>query len=186
MVTPENTGRYIKEVRTEKGLTQRALAKKCGFSDTVLSGYENGKIMPSVITLANIAEQLGVSIDRLVYGDDNNAFIKAVPDIGRKVVNAVYFLWEIKVLNYCEGVQAPEYLTEIYENGEKIVFLAVYTESVIRLLKNLDEFSQNKDTYVDPEAYIEMLLSSVAKEINNKIDEKERERILREELLKHS
>ena len=46
---------------------------------------------------------------------------------------------------------------------------------ILRLLKCLDEFSVKKDTFTDPDAYLEILFSSVAAEINKEIaDEKHR------------
>ena len=80
----------IREVRNEKGLSQQALAEKCGFSNTTLSSYENSKKIPGLVTIATIAQNLGVSIERLYYGDENNAFINSVSDDGRKIVNSVF------------------------------------------------------------------------------------------------
>ena len=68
-------GENIRDVRQEKKLSQDALAKKCGFSNTTLSSYENSRKIPSLSTIAKIAKNLDVSIERLYYGDDNNAFI---------------------------------------------------------------------------------------------------------------
>ena len=62
------------------------------------------------------------------------------------------------------------------ENGDSIVLLSGHVTPILRLLKSLNEFSMKKDTYTDPDTYLEMLLSSVAAEINQEIaDEKQRE-----------
>ena len=76
----DHIGQNIREVRKEKGLSQNELHQKTGISITALSGYENGN-MPGLTTLAIIARGLGVSLDRLYYGDENRAFIDAEPDI---------------------------------------------------------------------------------------------------------
>ncbi len=84
-------GKHIREIRTERGLSQEALAEMCGFSNTTLSSYENGRKNPSLDTIAIIAKKLKVSIERLYYGDENNSFIISEPDEGKKIVNSVYF-----------------------------------------------------------------------------------------------
>ena len=50
------------------------------------------------------------------------------------------------------------------------LILSNYNSAIIRLITSLDEFKDKESTYSDPEAFLEMILSSVAKEIN-KIDE---------------
>ena len=107
-------GKHIREVRLEKKLSQEALADKCGFSNTTLSSYENNRKTPSLSTIAKIAKKLGVSIERLYYGDENNAFIISEPDGGKKIVNSVYFLWKSGVIyyfeNYMSGIISAEFL----------------------------------------------------------------------------
>ena len=39
----DNIGKNIREVRLEKKLSQEELARKCGFSNTTLSAYENSR-----------------------------------------------------------------------------------------------------------------------------------------------
>lgn len=77
-------GKNIKEVRNQRQLSQETLATACGFSNTTLSAYENGRKIPNLVTIAKIAKQLNVSIERLYYGDENNAFIISAPDEGKK------------------------------------------------------------------------------------------------------
>ncbi|MGE3335526.1 MAG: helix-turn-helix transcriptional regulator [Rhodospirillaceae bacterium] len=59
-------GRNLKRLREDRGLTQEAFADKVGFSQQYLSGLENGKRNPTVITLYEIAKALGVSVEDLV------------------------------------------------------------------------------------------------------------------------
>ena len=86
----KNIGNNIKEVRLSKGLSQEALAERCKFSNTTLSAYENGRKTPGLATTAKIAKALNVSIERLYYGDENNAFIKVEPDKGKKSLQEPY------------------------------------------------------------------------------------------------
>ena len=47
------------------------------------------------------------------------------------------------------------------------LYLRKYETPIKRFINSLNEFSNNKDTYPNPEQYLEMLKSSVATEINN-------------------
>jgi transcriptional regulator with XRE-family HTH domain len=63
-------GRNLKLLRTAKGLTQEELAVKSGFSQQFLSGIERGKRNPTIVTLYEIAQALGVSHEDLVRADN--------------------------------------------------------------------------------------------------------------------
>lgn len=54
-------GRNFARLRQEKGLTQEQIAERTGFSQQYLSGLERGKRNPTVITLFELAQALGVS-----------------------------------------------------------------------------------------------------------------------------
>ena len=177
----EHIGENIKSVRLSQGLSQQAVADLCGFSNTILSQYENGKKTPNLVTTAKIAKALKVSIDRLYYGDENNAFINAESDEGRKIVNSIYLLWSKGVISYFENysygynpmmTMAAEFAdeNEIHKVG---IFLNVreHHAPIRRLINTLNEFRERKDTYPDPDAYLEMLFASVAAEINKEINE---------------
>jgi len=166
----EYIGKNIKEVRLEKNLSQQAVADRCGFANTVLSAYENNKKTPNLITIATIARALDVSIERLYYGDDNNAFINSVSDDGRKIVNSIYLLWELGVISYFEN-----YTHDMYEYSDNMkpagLFLHIvdYSTQIKRFINSLNEFERIKETYPEPEKYLEMLKVSIATEINNQI-----------------
>jgi transcriptional regulator with XRE-family HTH domain len=53
-------GRNIARIRNEKGLTQEALADRSGFSQQYLSGLEQGRRNPTIVTIYEIAQALGV------------------------------------------------------------------------------------------------------------------------------
>ncbi len=59
-------GRNVKRVRQEKGLTQEQLAELSGFSQQYISGLEQGRRNPTVVTLYELATALGVSHMELV------------------------------------------------------------------------------------------------------------------------
>ena len=54
-------GRNVGRVRREKGLTQEQLAEISGFSQQYISGLEQGRRNPTVVTLYELATALGVS-----------------------------------------------------------------------------------------------------------------------------
>ena len=65
----EKTGKLIRELRTEKALTQQELASLLKVSPTAVSKWENGKNLPDISLLEPLSEVLGVSITDLVMGE---------------------------------------------------------------------------------------------------------------------
>lgn len=63
-------GRNFARIRKSKGLTQEKVEELSGFSQQYLSGLENGKRNPSIVTLYEIAQALGVSHTELVTPND--------------------------------------------------------------------------------------------------------------------
>ncbi len=53
-------GRNVGRIRREKGLTQEQLAEISGFSQQYISGLEQGRRNPTVVTLYELATALGV------------------------------------------------------------------------------------------------------------------------------
>ena len=62
-------GRNFARIRREKHLTQEEVEARSGFSQQYLSGLERGKRNPSVVTLHELAQALGVSHVDLVMPD---------------------------------------------------------------------------------------------------------------------
>jgi transcriptional regulator with XRE-family HTH domain len=62
-------GRNAARLRREAGLTQEQLAERSGLSQQYLSDLERGKLNPTVVTLYELAEALGVSHVELVRPD---------------------------------------------------------------------------------------------------------------------
>lgn len=59
-------GRNIRQIRQKKGLTQERFAEISGFSQQYISGLEQGRRNPTVVTLYELAKALGVSHVELV------------------------------------------------------------------------------------------------------------------------
>ena len=60
-------GRNIKRIRQQKGLTQEQLAEISGFSQQYISGLEQGRRNPTIVSLYELAMALGVSHMDLVH-----------------------------------------------------------------------------------------------------------------------
>lgn len=63
-------GRNFARLRREKGLTQEEVEARSGFSQQYLSSLERGRRNPTVITLFELSQALGVSHVDLVEPDD--------------------------------------------------------------------------------------------------------------------
>ena len=59
-------GKFLKELRKEKGLTQEQLAEKLNVSNRSISRYETGNNMPDISLLIEIADIFEVSLDNLL------------------------------------------------------------------------------------------------------------------------
>lgn len=57
-------------IRKEKGLSQQALADAIGLHVNQIKRYETGSSQPSLETLKKISKALRVSIDSLVFNED--------------------------------------------------------------------------------------------------------------------
>lgn len=66
-------GRNFARLRNEKGMTQERVAELSGLSQQYLSGLERGQRNPTIITLYELAEALGVSHVELITPDDGEA-----------------------------------------------------------------------------------------------------------------
>ena len=63
-------GRNVKRKRLEKGLTQERFSELSGFTQQYLSDLERGRRNPTVVSLYELAQALGVSHVELVMPDE--------------------------------------------------------------------------------------------------------------------
>ena len=63
----------LKQLRTQRGLSQTELAKKVGVHYNHIGRYERGQSKPAAETLTRLAESLGVSGDFLMEGRTDEA-----------------------------------------------------------------------------------------------------------------
>ena len=62
-------GSRIAELRNDKKITQAELADKLNYSDKTLSKWERAESIPDVITLKQMADLFGITIDTLINED---------------------------------------------------------------------------------------------------------------------
>lgn len=59
-------GERIRELRTQKGMTQKELGEKCNMADSAIRRYESNRGNPTIETLSRISKALNVRLDDLV------------------------------------------------------------------------------------------------------------------------
>lgn len=64
------TGQFISEKRKALGLTQQELAEKLQITNKAVSKWETGDGMPDVQLLTPLANQLGVTVDEILNGEE--------------------------------------------------------------------------------------------------------------------
>lgn len=116
-------GNRIKEVRKEKGITQKELAEKLGVTPQAVSQFEKSDSMKfKHSTLVNIAEALGCSIDDLIDMDEVLSIMMTrvpqdnTPDLKSRLT--AYLMAEASKLNRMGHDALSSYL-ELLLNTEK-------------------------------------------------------------------
>jgi transcriptional regulator with XRE-family HTH domain len=82
-ITKSNTGGFpsrLKQLRLQKGLSQKGLADILGLHTIHYGRYERGDSKPAAETLSKLADALGVSVDYLLEGDTENATFANLED----------------------------------------------------------------------------------------------------------
>ena len=66
----QKIGKFIKEKRKEKGLTQVELAEKIGVSNRSISKWENGNCLPDYSIINDLCKTLDITINELLSGEN--------------------------------------------------------------------------------------------------------------------
>ncbi len=69
----------LKELRQENGWTQKELGDKIGIHKMRISAYERGKVTPETKILVKMSEVFNVSLDYLVFGNEEGHNNKTSP-----------------------------------------------------------------------------------------------------------
>ena len=78
-------------------LTQAGLAEKLNYSDKAVSKWERGESMPDVLTLMQLADVLGVTVDYLLTGKDERVPLALDSDKPRANKNIIAMLTSVLV-----------------------------------------------------------------------------------------
>ncbi len=62
-------GAFLKQLRNEKGLSQEKLAEVFGVSSRSVSRWENGRTMPDISIIIELADYYGIDIRELLNGE---------------------------------------------------------------------------------------------------------------------
>ncbi|MCR9546326.1 helix-turn-helix transcriptional regulator [Vibrio antiquarius] len=102
-------GLRLKQFREEKGLSQRALATKCGWGPSRISNYESGIRSISLDDAETISNALNISPKTLLFGDSSN--IEKQPQANAEILGNMQ-VWDSKTPIGDDEVAVP-FLSEI-------------------------------------------------------------------------
>ena len=127
------TGRFISELRKEKGLTQAELAEKLNVTDKAVSKWERDLSCPDVSSLSKLAETLGISLDELMSG---KSISSKKLDMVELVCTAVSFAMGIAViilfiLSFFSNEPAMFTLLIFFLNSQSLFYSSLYIVSFL-------------------------------------------------------
>ena len=95
----EKIGKFIANLRKEKGMAQEQLGQKLGVTNKTISRWENGNYMPDVEMLSLLSKVFGVSINELIVVErlGNEEFIKAADNNLASALNNSTFTLKEKI-----------------------------------------------------------------------------------------
>ena len=94
----EKIGKFIAENRKKQKMTQEQLAEKLGITDRAVSNWENGKNMPDLSMFKLLCEELKISINELMSGEelDESRYINKLEENIITMVNNIEMKKKIK------------------------------------------------------------------------------------------
>lgn len=101
----DDIGERLRQERARAGLSQRELARRIGSSASLISQLESGNSKPSVGTLYAIVTELGISLDRVVRGDEYVESLNGHPPVVAPPGNPVVHPGDRKVVDLASGVR---------------------------------------------------------------------------------
>ena len=76
MIDQIKIGRFLRDLRKEKELTQEQLAEKFGVSSRSVSRWENGNTMPELGILVELADYYEVDIKEIIDGERKSEIVQ--------------------------------------------------------------------------------------------------------------
>lgn len=69
MISQEKIGKFLKDLRKEKGKTQEEIAEMYGISSRSVSRWENGNTLPDIRILVELADYYDVDVREIIDGE---------------------------------------------------------------------------------------------------------------------
>ena len=86
MTKNKQLGKRLRKAREAHGMPADELGRRLGSSGQAYRRYERGEVMPKIDQLLDICDILGVTLDRIVYGETDRAAIEVTVRPGDCVV----------------------------------------------------------------------------------------------------
>ncbi len=80
----------LKKLRTDKNMTQDALAEKINVTRQTISSWENDRTQPDIDMLELLADAFEVGIEELIYGEKRKVGLEAPKTDKHKIMNIVF------------------------------------------------------------------------------------------------
>ncbi len=149
------TGRFISELRKEKGLTQVELAEKLNVTDKAVSKWETGRSAPDVSLLIPLSEILEVTVTEILKGEristevlpeaSNEVIVKAIKEkkqISKKFLLIAGIIISVLILITASGLAYHYYSSvsiddtaAILEQSEKYAMVLDEVEEEMKIIK---------------------------------------------------
>lgn len=116
-------GKFIAELRHEKGLTQTELGEKIGVTNKTISRWENGNYMPDISVITTLCLELGISANELLCGkrlEDSEFKVKADDNL-------------METLNYIKNIKREKSIIDFFTGaGTGIVVSCIFSPYSVR------------------------------------------------------
>lgn len=152
-------GKQLKELRQERGLTQRELSERLGKSESTVRMWELGKSEPDLETLNRLARIFGVTADGLLGKEvSNRGNLSSLPDglrmipVFESVSAGLGTMAQDDVVDYC-----PCYIPSLSE-AEETICLRVKGDSMYPKIEDGDVIQVHKQESVDSGSIAVVLL----------------------------
>ncbi len=106
-----NYAKILKEIRTERGLTQVELAKLANLAPSCIAMIEVGKNEPTANTLICLSQALNVSVDYLVGREDDFGVINQTDNSLTSIQQELLFSFNLldrdkqqQVIGFCKAL----------------------------------------------------------------------------------
>lgn len=143
-------GKKLKELRSEKKISQEALATQSGVTKSFISQMENDRLSPSINTLRKIARALGVRMTYFFEEEEKPDYIRIVRRDEHRVLSFDHTSekWQILASGILDGrIVGIVSTLGPGDAGAESVMVEPGEMKLIYMLKGKAEFIYNDQTY---------------------------------------